>query len=579
MPEIKEHARTIILTLLGLTMLFMIGDKISWQIRTDLAAGMSWMDVSDRFWLDLTADPLHVSLHKTDMLAGLGTVGLGLFVWMYRVSTRLNTRPGEEHGSARWGTHKDIAGFEDPIRSHNIFFTMTERISINTRKTLRNLNVLLFGSSGSGKTRYYVKPNILNADMNFACTDPKGELDRDTAALMEQRGYQVNRLDLIHLKRSDGFNPMRYLDPDEPEPSILRLTENIIANTTGDKKDSDGFWERAEKALLTALITWVYYTEDGQGTDEHGRTVDNRCLNKVTDLVGQMNASEQNEDKEFIVDAYFAEAAIEADNCRQHPKEYDEDTRRMLDGLRFACTQYRTFLQGAGETKKSIIISLGVRLAPMQVGNLRDILDHDDFDLERLDEGKRIVYLELSDTESTFSFLAAVFYQSLFETLVRKADHAGGQLQRDVHCMLDEFANIGKIPNFVRLIATFRSRRISASIILQTLSQGKSLYKDDWETIMGNCDSQLFLGGNEQSTTEYVSKRIGNATIDVVETSESKGSSGSWTKSVRKNERALLNPDELGQLDGDKCVLMIRGVRPFLSRKINPNAKLPGRDG
>lgn len=417
--------------------------------------------------------------------------------------------------------------------------------------------MLLLGSSGSGKTRYYVKPNLLGADMNWAVTDPKGELRRDTEPLMKARGYTVHALDLVDLTRSDRFNPMRYIDPAEPQSAILRLTDNLVANATGDRKNGDGFWEDAEKALLSALIAWVHYTEDEP------------TLNHVTDMLDQMGASEQDEEREFIVDALFAETRVEIAAMRAREDDYDEQTRDMLEGLAFACAQYSTFLKGAGETKKSIIITTGVHLAPLQVREVRRILFGDDIHLESLDEGKRVVYLELPDTNATFGFLASVFYQCLFETLVRKADHTdGGQLGRDVHCLLDEFANIGKIPNFVRLVATIRSRGISCSIILQTVSQGKSLYKDDWETIAGNCDSWLFLGGNEASTTKTISDRLGDQTIDVIETSETKGMNGSWSRSVRKNARKLLTPDELGRLDTDQCVYLLRGLPPFLSHKL-----------
>mgnify|MGYP000098136554 FL=1 len=264
----------------------------------------------------------------------------------------------------------------------------------------------------------------------------------------------------------------------------------------------------------------------------------------------------------------FDETRVEIAAMRAHEDDYDEQTRDMLEGLAFACAQYNTFLKGAGETKKSIIITTGVHLAPLQVREVRRILDGDDIRLETLDQGKRVVYLELPDTNATFSFIASVFYQCLFETLVRKADaNPDGILDRDVHCMLDEFANIGKIPNFVRLIATIRSRRISCSIILQTVSQGKSLYKDDWETIAGNCDSQLFLGGNEPSTTKYISDRLGDQTIDVIETSETKGLNGSWTRSTRKNARKLLTPDELGRIPSDRCIYLLRGIPPFFSQR------------
>ena len=550
-----KRLQAILPAAMGLFTLFWLGDKIGYQIRTDLDEGTSVIDLMNRFWLDLY-HPFHLSTNHTDLLCGIAAMGVGLLIWAYKYTARLNLRSGEEHGSAHWGAPKDIKPFIDPVESHNIRFTATERLSIDTRRTLRNLNALLLGSSGSGKTRYYVKPNLLSVDMNWAVTDPKGELKRDTEHAMRNHGYQVNTLDLIHLDRSDRFNPMRYIDPEEPQSAILRLTDNLVTNATGDRKTGDSFWQDAEKALLCALIAWTYYTEN------------NPTLNQVTDTLDRMGASEQDEDKEYIIDALFAETQTEIHRMCEHPDDYDEETQSMLDGLAFACAQYNTFLKGAGETKKSIIITTGVHLAPLQVREVRRILDGDDIRLETLDQGKRIVYLELPDTNATFSFIASVFYQCLFETLVRKADaNPDGILDRDVHCMLDEFANIGKIPNFVRLIATIRSRRISCSIILQTVSQGKSLYKDDWETIAGNCDSQLFLGGNEPSTTKYISDRLGDQTIDVIETSETKGLNGSWTRSTRKNARKLLTPDELGRIPSDRCIYLLRGIPPFFSQR------------
>ena len=550
-----KRLQAILPAAMGLFTLFWLGDKIGYQIRTDLDEGTSVIDLMNRFWLDLY-HPFHLSTNHTDLLCGIAAMGVGLLIWAYKYTARLNLRSGEEHGSAHWGAPKDIKPFIDPVESHNIRFTATERLSIDTRRTLRNLNALLLGSSGSGKTRYYVKPNLLSVDMNWTVTDPKGELKRDTEHAMRDRGYQVNTLDLIHLDRSDQFNPMRYIDSKEPQSAILRLTDNLVTNATGDRKTGDSFWQDAEKALLCALIAWTYYTEN------------NPTLNQVTDTLDRMGASEQDEDKECIIDALFAETQTEIHRMCEHPDDYDEETQSMLDGLAFACAQYNTFLKGAGETKKSIIITTGVHLAPLQVREVRRILDGDDIRLETLDQGKRIIYLELPDTNATFSFIASVFYQCLFETLVRKADaNPDGILDRDVHCMLDEFANIGKIPNFVRLIATIRSRRISCSIILQTVSQGKSLYKDDWETIAGNCDSQLFLGGNEPSTTKYISDRLGDQTIDVIETSETKGLNGSWTRSTRKNARKLLTPDELGRIPSDRCIYLLRGIPPFFSQR------------
>ena len=550
-----KRLQAILPAAMGLFTLFWLGDKIGYQIRTDLDEGTSVIDLMNRFWLDLY-HPFHLSTNHTDLLCGIAAMGVGLLIWAYKYTARLNLRSGEEHGSAHWGAPKDIKPFIDPVESHNIRFTATERLSIDTRRTLRNLNALLLGSSGSGKTRYYVKPNLLSVDMNWTVTDPKGELKRDTEHAMRDRGYQVNTLDLIHLDRSDQFNPMRYIDSKEPQSAILRLTDNLVTNATGDRKTGDSFWQDAEKALLCALIAWTYYTEN------------NPTLNQVTDTLDRMGASEQDEDKEYIIDALFAETQTEIHRMCEHPDDYDEETQSMLDGLAFACAQYNTFLKGAGETKKSIIITTGVHLAPLQVREVRRILDGDDIRLETLDQGKRIIYLELPDTNATFSFIASVFYQCLFETLVRKADaNPDGILDRDVHCMLDEFANIGKIPNFVRLIATIRSRRISCSIILQTVSQGKSLYKDDWETIAGNCDSQLFLGGNEPSATKYISDRLGDQTIDVIETSETKGLNGSWTRSTRKNARKLLTPDELGRIPSDRCIYLLRGIPPFFSQR------------
>ena len=551
-----NHAKTILPALLGLLVLFWTGDKIGYRIRADMEAGVSGLDMADRFWLDLL-DPSHISTHPTDMLCGLTLVAVAGLAWAYRRAARLTLRNGEEHGSAHWAGPRDIKPFLDPDPAHNLRFTRTERLSTDTRRTLRNLNVLLLGSSGSGKTRYYVKPNLLGADMNWAVTDPKGELKRDTESPMKARGYAVHALDLVDLTRSDRFNPMRYIDPAEPQSAILRLTDNLVTNATGDRKNGDGFWEDAEKALLSALIAWVTTPRITPRS-----TTSPTCSTKWEPANRTRNASSSSM-------PLFDETRVEIAAMRAHEDDYDEQTRDMLEGLAFACAQYNTFLKGAGETKKSIIITTGVHLAPLQVREVRRILSGDDIHLESLDEGKRVVYLELPDTNATFGFLASVFYQCLFETLVRKANHTdGGRLGRDAHCLLDEFANIGKIPNFVRLVATIRSRGISCSIILQTVFQGKSLYRDDWETIAGNCDSWLFLGGNEASTTKTISDRLGDQTIDVIETSETKGMNGSWSRSIRKNARQLLTPDELGRLDTSQCIYLLRGLPPFFSHKL-----------
>lgn len=374
------------------------------------------------------------------------------------------------------------------------------------------------------------------------------------------------------LAGSDRFNPLRYVDPEHPEKSIRELVENIIVNTTAEGSKDDAFWGAAERTLLTALVAWVWFTgwhADGWD-DEKGEGSHEPSLVDAADLLELMDASEQDEDRLSPVDLLMRSAQEVYDRARATGfAGYDADARRTLEGVRFATRSYRRYSQGAGETKKSIIISLGVRLSPLAIHEVRQILSGDDIRIDELDEGRSAVFLALSDTDSTFNWLAAVFYQCLFGTMVRRADANPGQrLDHELHCFLDEFANIGKIPAFQTLIATIRSRGISASVIVQNLAQLKALYDKQWETICGNCDSTLFLGGNEETTTKWVSERLGKATIDTRSTSQSKGTNGSWTVSWQRNARELLTPDELGVLPGDECVYMLRGVPPFLSRKM-----------
>ena len=551
-----------VMTLLFGGILFWLGNRICMQARDDLACGLNVNVVIDQIFDGILTRPVFLSMHHVDLLAGLGTVIAAGLIWLYRWSTRRDLREGEEHGSARWGTPADIKPFQQGGR-HDLLMTATESLGINGRITQRNLNVLVIGSSGSGKTRRYVLPNLNQANMSYAITDPKGEIQNSTSALLHGRGYTIRCLNLIDLDRSDRFNPMRYLDPTDPEASILRLTENIITNTSGDShhtNNGDGFWERAERNLLNALIAWVRFAYDDPN------------LNQVTDMLDQMEASETDETMQSDVDLIFETTRELVAEYRAHPDRHDNESRHTLEGLDFAARQYRKFQQGAGETKKSIIISIGVRLAPLQVGSIRRILSGDDIRLDTIALQPTAVFLALPDTHNTFSFLAAILYQCLFETNVHQADHtsdSGDTRQRlPVHCFLDEFANVGRIPNFQRLITTIRSRGISCSIIIQNYAQGKTLYKDDWETIVGNCDSMLFLGGTETSTLEWVSKRLGNQTIDVMDDSESKGINGSYSISWRRTKRELMQPDELGLLPTDECIYILRGVRPFRSRKI-----------
>jgi type IV secretion system protein VirD4 len=523
--------------------------------------------------IDAMAHPWPVSMQREDLIAGLMGMITVLLIALYIYASQHHYRYGEEHGSAHWADSTAMAPFTEPDPKRNMQFTQTEGLSIDTRATQRNLNVLAAGGSGAGKTRSYVLPNLRNANMSYAITDPKGEIHRETAEHLAAHGYDVKALNLIDMPQSAGFNPMAYINPNTPEPAILRLTENLVSNTTGENRNSsDGFWDRAERALLNALIAWVYFIED------------NPDLTQVVDMLSGMEASEQDETKMSVIDAKMSAAKDMIDEINNGKATWiDEhmdprELERIADGLSFAYAQYRTFLQGAGETKKSIIISLGVRLAPLHVRQVREILKGNDIDLHSIGQRPTAIYVMVPDTEITFNFLAAVFYQCLFETAIYDAEHSGGQLPVQLHCFLDEFANIGKIPNFTRLIATVRSRGISISIIIQAIAQLKAMYKDDWEVIVGNCDSLLFLGAGkgDWSTPEWISKLLGNETIDTRDISDSRGTSSSYSISVRQSKRELLTPDELGseKFPTDRCIYMLRGVSPFLSHKINPNTPI-----
>ncbi|TPF92561.1 hypothetical protein BW14_08450 [Bifidobacterium sp. UTBIF-68] len=556
-------AKTLLAAVPTGVLLFWFGNRMSMRVRTGLASGESVSQVTDRMF-DWLTDPFRLSADRTDVLCGCLLVAVVALAALYRWSMRRDLREGEEHGSARWGGASDIRPFRMGA-GEDLLMTASESLGIDGRRTGRNLNVLVIGSSGSGKTRRYVLPNLRQANMSYAVTDPKGEIRAAVGDMLEEHGYEVRCLDLIDLERSDMFNPMRYINPSDPEAGILRLTENIIANTSGDGRrpeGGDGFWERAERNLLTALTAWAYFAEPSP------------TLTHVLDLLLLMDASETDETLQSDVDLMFESARELVAEYRLDPSRHDEDSRRTLEGLDFACRQYRKFVQGAGETKRSVITSLGVRLAPLEVGSVRRILSDDTIRLDEVMSRRSAVFLALPDTEGTFSCLASIFYQCLFESNVYRADHAGNKGREGggnipLHCFLDEFANIGRIPGFTRLIATLRSRGISCSVIIQNYAQGKSMYRDDWETIVGNCDSMLFLGGTETSTLEWVSKRLGHQTIDVMDDSESKGANGTYSVSWRRTKRELMQPDELGLLDTEECIYILRGVRPFLSRKIS----------
>ena len=533
-------------------------NKVTWQVRTDQEAGRDFSQIIDRFTLDLTAHPLHVSFAGADVLGGFGGIALVLLIALYMYGARKPTRPGEEQGSARWAKPSEARKFVGD-RKTDMLFTRTESLNLDSRKTQRNLNALIIGSSGSGKSRYYVMPNLAQANTSFLVTDPKGEVQRAMGQRLKDKGYEIRSLNLIDFDRSDTFNPLRYFNPEQAEVDCAILVENLITNTSGQKPSGNSdFWEKAERALLTAFVSYIYFTKGAQGT-----------LIDVVDMLAKMQASEENEEAISEIDAIFKAAKEYLEMFDQNPDEYDHEATVMLNGLRFSCSQYNIYTQGAGETKKSIIISLGVRMAPLHMAQLRRILGSDTIDADQVGKRRSAIFLVIPDSHQAFSFIASIFYELFFERNMYLADHnPSGRLEVPVQCFMDEFANIGKLPSFERKIAVIRSRGISTSIIMQTYAQGKSLYKDDWETIVGNCDSLLFLGGNEPSTTEFISKRLGKETIISQDTSEQKGTNGSWSRSLRSQGRELMTPDEIGRLDGGTCLYLLRGIPPFKSRKL-----------
>ena len=533
-------------------------NKVTWQVRTDQEAGRDFSQIINRVTLDLTAHPLHISFAGADVLAGFGGIALVLLIALYMYGARKPTRPGEEQGSARWAKPSEARKFVGD-RKTDMLFTRTESLNLDSRKTQRNLNALIIGSSGSGKSRYYVMPNLAQANTSFLVTDPKGEVQRAMGQRLKDKCYEIRSLNLIDFDRSDTFNPLRYFNPEQAEVDCAILVENLITNTSGQKPSGNSdFWEKAERALLTAFVSYIYFTKGAQGT-----------LIDVVDMLAKMQASEENEEVTSEIDAIFSVAKECVEVFDQNPDEYDEEATIMLNGLRFACSQYNIYTQGAGETKKSIIISLGVRMAPLHMAQLRRILGSDTIDADQVGKRRSAIFLVIPDSHQAFSFIASIFYELFFERNMYLADHnPSGRLEVPVQCFMDEFANIGKLPSFERKIAVIRSRGISTSIIMQTYAQGKSLYKDDWETIVGNCDSLLFLGGNEPSTTEFISKRLGKETIISQDTSEQKGTNGSWSRSLRSQGRELMTPDEIGRLDGGTCLYLLRGIPPFKSRKL-----------
>ena len=523
--------------------IFYLADKCFWLYRHCIGdsmiekIGVMLMNFQLAFtnWLP--------SFQMQDLLGGLVTALIFRLILYYKAKNAKKFRHGEEYGSARWGNRKDIEPFEDSVFENNIILTETERLMMNSRpkapQYARNKNVIVIGGSGSGKTRFYVKPNLMQMTdhVSYVVTDPKGTIIVECGKMLVNGGYRIKVLNTINFKKSMHYNPFHYI---RSEKDILKLVNTIIANTKGEgEKSTEDFWIKAERLLYSALIGYIWY----EAPEEE---------QNFSTLLEFINASETREDDEEFknaVDELFEE--LEAENPEH-----------------FAVRQYRKYKLAAGKTAKSILISCGARLAPFDIQELREIMSYDEMELDMIGDQKTAMFVIISDTDDTFNFVVAIMYTQLFNLLCDKADDEhGGRLPYHVRLLLDEFSNIGQIPKFDKLIATIRSREISASIILQSQSQLKTIYKDAAETITGNCDTVLFLGGKESSTLKEISETLGKETIDLYNTSDTRGTSQSYGLNYQKTGKELMSRDELAVMDGNKCILQLRGVRPFLSNK------------
>ena len=496
------------------------------------------------------ANPLP-SLYPLDLLVGL-CCGAGLRLAVYlRGKNAKKYRHGMEYGSARWGTPKDIEPFMAPKFADNIILTKTERLMMSNRppdpKNARNKNVLVVGGSGSGKTRFWLKPNLLQCHSSYVVTDPKGSIVVECGNALLKNGYKLKILNTINFKKSMHYNPFAYV---HSEKDILKLVTTLMTNTKGEGSGGDPFWEKSERLLLTALIAYLHYEAP----------VEEQNFATLLEMLNTMQVLEDDEEYQNPVDLLFEELAKKKPNS-------------------FAGRQYKLYKLAAGKTAKSILISCGARLAPFDIQELRDLTMYDELQLDTLGDKKTALFLIMSDTDSTFNFLISMVYTQLFNLLCDKADDVyGGKLPIHVRCLIDECANIGQIPNLEKLVATIRSREISACLVLQARSQLKAIYKDNADTIVGNMDSQIFLGGSEPTTLKDLSEMLGKETIDAFNTSDTRGNSPSYGTTFQKMGHELLSRDELAVLDGGKCILQLRGVRPFLSDKYDltqhPNYKL-----
>ena len=496
------------------------------------------------------ANPLP-SLHPLDLLIGF-SCGAGLRLAVYlRSKNAKKYRHGMEYGSARWGNAKDIEPFMSPKFADNIILTKTERLMMSNcppdPKNARNKNVLVVGGSGSGKTRFWLKPNLLQCHSSYVVTDPKGTIVLECGQAMLKNGYKVKILNTINFKKSMHYNPFSYV---HSEKDILKLVTTLMTNTKGEGSGGDPFWEKSERLLLTALIAYLHYEAP----------VEEQNFATLLEMLNTMQVLEDDEEYQNPVDLLFEDLGKKKPNS-------------------FAVRQYKLYKLAAGKTAKSILISCGARLAPFDIQELRDLTMYDELQLDTLGDKKTVLFLIMSDTDSTFNFLISMVYTQLFNLLCDKADDVyGGKLPIHVRCLIDECANIGQIPNLEKLVATIRSREISACLVLQARSQLKAIYKDNADTIVGNMDSQIFLGGSEPTTLKDLSEMLGKETIDAFNTSDTRGNSPSYGTTFQKMGHELLSRDELAVLDGGKCILQLRGVRPFLSDKYDltqhPNYKL-----
>ncbi|MCB6415709.1 type IV secretory system conjugative DNA transfer family protein [Faecalimonas umbilicata] len=538
-PEIKK-----LLILNAPYLLFVyLFDKVGAAVRLAPGADMSakLLHLGNGFTAAFSS--IAPSLHPADLLIGIAGAVIVRLILYFKGKNAKKYRKGMEYGSARWGGAEDIKPYIDPVFENNVLLTQTERLMMSSRpkqpKYARNKNILVIGGSGSGKTRFFVKPNLMQMHSSYVVTDPKGTVLIECGKLLQRGGYKIKVLNTINFKKSMKYNPFAYL---RSEKDILKLVNTIIANTKGDgDKSGEDFWVKAEKLYYTALIGYIWYEAPNEEKN-------------FTTLLEMINASEAREDDEDF----------------KNPVDLMFDRLEEKDPEHFAVKQYKKYKLAAGKTAKSILISCGARLAPFDIRELRELMETDEMELDTLGDRKTALFVIISDTDDTFNFVVSILYTQLFNLLCDKADDVyGGRLPVHVRCLLDEFANIGQIPKFEKLIATIRSREISASIILQSQSQLKAIYKDNADTIVGNCDTTLFLGGKEKTTLKEISEILGKETIDSFNTSETRGRELSHGLNYQKLGKELMTQDEIAVMDGGKCILQLRGVRPFFSDKFD----------